>query len=82
MRITVVVNSDGQVVAAHGPATSQGPPDSYAEEEARFTGFVPTEGQSVMELELPDDDVPSEPRPDFLDTLQLCKDRTTREASS
>ena len=40
-----------------------------------MTGFVPSEGQRVLDVDVPDDDVPSEPRPDFLNTLQVYKDR-------
>ena len=82
MKITVVVNEAGQVIAAHVPVSSKGPSDSYAEEEeGRITGFVPSEGQDVLDLELPDEDVPSEPRPDFLNILQMYKDRGSPEAS-
>ena len=75
MKVTVVVNEAGQVIAAHVPVSSEGPSDSYAEEEGRMTGFVPSEGQRVLDVDVPDDDVPSEPRPDFLNTLQVYKDR-------
>ena len=76
MKITVVVNEVGQVIAAHVPVSSERPYDSDAEDEGRITGFVPSEGQEVLDLEVPDDDVPSEPRPDFLNTLQTYKDRS------
>jgi len=82
LKVTVVVNEAGQVMAAHVPVSSEGPSDSYAEEEGRITGFVPSEGQEVLELDIPDEDVPSEPRPEFLNTLQMYKDRGSPEASN
>jgi hypothetical protein len=51
-----------------------GPADSNAAEEGRITGFVPSEGQKVLDLDIPDETSPSEPRTDFLPTLQTHKD--------
>jgi hypothetical protein len=82
VKITVVVNEVGQVIAAHVPVSSAGPSDSYADEEGRMTGFVPSEGQQVLELDIPDEDAPSEPQADFLNTLQRYKDRGSSEATS
>jgi hypothetical protein len=82
VKLTVVVNELGRVIAAHVPVSSEGRSGSVAEEEARMTGFVPTEGQRVLDLDVPDDDVPSEPAPDFLNTLQRYKDRGSSKASN
>jgi hypothetical protein len=81
VRVTVVVNAAGQVIAALIPVSSQGS-ESHADEEGGITGFVPSEGQDVVDLDLPDEDVPTEPGPDFLNTLQMYKDRGSPEASS
>ena len=80
MKLTVVVNELGQVIAAHVPGSPESPTESY--EEGRMTGFVPMEGQRVVDLEVSDDDVPSEPRSDFLNTLQTYKDRASSEAGA
>ena len=82
MKLTVVVNELGQVIAAHIPVSAEGPSDSYAEEAGRMTGFVPTDGQRVLELNVADEDVPSEPAPDFFNTLQGYKDRGSPEVSN
>ena len=80
MKLTVVVNELGQVIAAHVPVSPESRSESY--EEGRMTGFVPMEGQRVMDLEVSDDDVPSEPRSDFLNTLQTYKDRASPQAGT
>ena len=82
MKVTVVVNAAGQVIAALTPVSSEGPSESHADEEGAITGFIPSEGQEVLDLDLPDEDVPTEPGPDFLNTLQMYKDRGSPEASS
>ena len=80
MNVTVVVNELGQVIAAHVPASEEGDPGSG--EEGRMTGFVPMEGQRVIDLDVSEDDVPSEPRSDFLNTLQTYKDRSSPETGA
>jgi hypothetical protein len=58
MRVTVVLNEAGEVVAAHVPAA--GPDESAGDQPPTF-GFVPSDGEEVAELDLQDLDVPSDP---------------------
>ena len=44
MKVTVVVNEAGQVIAAHVPVSSEGPSDSYAEEEGLYDWICPVRG--------------------------------------
>ena len=73
MKVTVVVNEAGKVIAAHVPLDPESSADSDTE-DSPSVGFLPGEGQDVVDLDLPDEDVPGEPPTDFLDTLQKHKD--------
>jgi hypothetical protein len=75
VKVTIVVNEAGKVIAAHVPMAPETPPDSaQAEVDTTRTEIRPSEGQEVLQLEIPDEDVRSAPQPDFLDTLQRHKD--------
>lgn len=67
MKITVVVNAAGDVVAAHVPSGRPPAPT--------LAGFLPSEGQEAVDLDIPDDAVPAEPGPDFLETLRSYRER-------
>lgn len=74
MKVMVVVDEAGKVVAAHIPTA---PADEYeGEEPPPVVEFVPSEGEEVLELELPDEDVAGEQGPEFLEVLQRHKDRS------
>jgi hypothetical protein len=81
VKVTVVVNEAGEVIAAHVPVASERGPDSYRD-DAPTTGFMPSEGQEVLDLDLPEEDAPGEPPADFLETLQRHKDRGSSKASA
>ena len=71
MKVTVVVDEAGKVIAAHVPIDPEQGRDS---EGSGNIGFLPVEGQEVLDLDVPEDHVPGEPPSDFLDTLQKHKD--------
>lgn len=71
-KITVLVNKENKIVAARVPSGSD---SKYADGEPPMTRFAPSEGEEVLDLDLPDEDVPSEPGPDFLETLQRFRAR-------
>jgi hypothetical protein len=74
VKVTVVVDKAGKVVAAHIPSA---PPDDYeGGDEPPVIEFVPSEGEEVLDLDLPDEDIPSEAGPELLETLQRHKDRS------
>jgi hypothetical protein len=66
MKITTLVNETGNVIAALLPrAESQ-----YGDEPAGFVGITPATGETLREVDIPDDQVPAEPGLEFLETLQ------------
>jgi hypothetical protein len=73
VKVMVVVDQAGTVVAAHVPTA---PSEPYEGMEAPIAEFVPSEGEEVIELELPDDALAGEPGPEILEVLQQQKDRT------
>ncbi len=68
MKITVVVDGTGQVIAAHVPVAAETGPTSAIPEHS--SSFVAHEGQRVVEMEIPDTDAPAVPGADFLESLQ------------
>jgi hypothetical protein len=75
VKITVVLNEAGKVIAAHVPvAGERGPESSPMERDAPMTAFVPSAGQEVVEMDLAEGDVPFVPREDFLEDLQRRRD--------
>jgi hypothetical protein len=66
MKITTLVNEAGNVIAALLPSADP----QYGDEPAGFVGITPSAGQTLREVDLPEDQVPSEPGPEFLETLQ------------
>jgi len=54
MRVTVVVDEAGKVVAAEVPSAL---PDDYEGDEPPVIEFVPSEGEEIVELDVPDDDI-------------------------
>jgi hypothetical protein len=74
VKVTVVVDEAGKVVAAHIPTA---PPDDYEGDEPPMIEFVPSEGEEVVELDIPDEDVASDPEPEVLEILQRHKDRSS-----
>jgi hypothetical protein len=64
VKVTVVVDEAGKVVAAHIPTA---PPDDYEGDEPPMIEFVPSEGEEVVELDIPDEDVASDPEPEVLE---------------
>jgi hypothetical protein len=73
VRATVVVDEAGKVVAAHIPTA---PGDEYEGDEPAMFEFVPSEGEEVVEVDVPDEHVSSDLGPEFLDVLQQHKDRS------
>lgn len=73
MKITVVVDEAGKVIAAHVPLDPERSSDS-AHEDAPIAELLPSPGQKVLDLDLAEDDVPNVPPPDFLAQLQHRKD--------
>jgi hypothetical protein len=71
VKVTVVVNEAGKVVAAHVPFAIT---DTSAADEGPTLGFVASEGEEVVELDLSDEEVPRDPEPEFLEFLQRRKD--------
>jgi hypothetical protein len=78
VKVTVVVNRAGDVIAAHVPSASESGPDSAQEDSAATRiEFTPSEDQEVLYLDVPEEDVPLQPRSDLLETLQRHKDRSS-----
>lgn len=75
-KVSVLVDEDGKVVASYIPPEHRSP--SYTAEDASSAGLFASAGRELLELELPDDEAPTEPGPDFLDKLQQQKDRDSR----
>ena len=74
MKVTVVVDEAGKVVAAH---ISTAPPDDYGGDEQPISEFVPSEGEEIVELDLPDEDLASDAEAtELLEILQRHKDRS------
>jgi hypothetical protein len=73
MKVTVVVNDAGEVIAAHVPLDAERLSDSE-QGAAPMVEVVARGGQKVLDLDLPADDVPSIPPPDFLERIQRVKD--------
>jgi len=72
MKVTVVVDESGKVIAAHVPVAPEGPQEA---EGARATvSLTPPEGHTIMALDVPDEDAPAQPPHDLLDRLQRHKD--------
>ena len=71
MKVTVVLNEAGKVVAAHIQAAAS---DASAGDHTPNLGFVTSQGEEVAELDLPDEEVPSDLQPEFLETLQRHKE--------
>ena len=78
MKISVAVNESGKIVAAlippRYPLASDG--------DTPVVGLEPSVGETLVDLDFPDDDVPDEPKSDFLLTLQQQKDRSSAEATA
>lgn len=72
-KVTVLVNEAGEIIASYIPPERR--PVSFTADEPPSGGLFASEGQEVLDLELPDEEVPFEPGPDFLETLQRFKDR-------
>jgi hypothetical protein len=72
-KVTVLVNDAGEVIASYIPPERR--TVSFTADEPPSAGLLASEGQEVLDLDLPDEEVPSEPGPDFLETLQRHKDR-------
>jgi hypothetical protein len=74
-KVSIVVDGDGKVVASYiTPRLHEVP---FTPDETPSSGLLASEGQEVIDLELPDEEVPPEPGPDFLETLQRHKDQAT-----
>lgn len=74
MKVTVVVDEAGKVVAAHIPTA---PADDYKADELPMSEFVPSEGEEIVELDLPDEDIASDAEAtELLEILQRHKDRS------
>jgi len=71
--VKVVVDEAGKVVASYIPPERRRVP--FTADEPPSAGLLASEGQEVIDLELPDEEVPSEPGPDFLETLQRHRDQ-------
>ena len=74
MKVTVVVDESGKVVAAHIPTA---PTDDYKADELPMSEFVPSEDEEIVELDLPDEDIASDAEAtELLEILQRHKDRS------
>ena len=74
MKVTVVVDEAGKVVAAHIPTA---PPDDYEGDELLMSEFVPSEGEEIVELDLPDEEIAGDAEAtQLLQILQRHKDRS------
>jgi hypothetical protein len=71
--VSIVVDEAGKVTASYIPPERHATP--FTADEAPSSGLLASEGQEIIDLELPDDEVPPEPGADFLETLQQHKDR-------
>jgi hypothetical protein len=71
-KVTVLVDEGGKVIASYIPPDRRSVP--FTADEPPSAGLLASDGQEVLDLELPDEDVPSEPGADFLETLQRLKD--------
>jgi hypothetical protein len=71
-KVTVLVDEAGKVIASYIPPERRS--ISFTADEPPSGGMLPSEGQEVLELEVADDEIPAEPGPDFLETLQRHKD--------
>lgn len=80
MKVTVVLDAAGKVIAAHVPVAAESGPDSQVENQVT-TGFMASEGQKVQDLDVPDVDVPGGPPDDFLEFLQRLIDEPPRTTS-
>jgi hypothetical protein len=72
-KVTVLVDNAGKIIASYVPPERHSVP--FTADEPPSGGLLASEGQEVLDLELPDDEVPAEPGADFLETLQRHKDR-------
>jgi hypothetical protein len=72
-KITVLIDEGGGIVASYIPP--ERPADASTGDEPPFGGLFASEGQQVLDLELPDEEVPTEPGPNFHETLQRYRDR-------
>jgi hypothetical protein len=73
MKVTVVVDEAGKVVAAHIPTA---PPEDYKGDELPMSEFVPSEGDEIVELDVPDEDIATDAEAtELLEILQRHKDR-------
>jgi hypothetical protein len=72
MKVTVVVDESGRVIAAHVPVAPEGAPGD--EGATAMASLVAPEGHELMVLDVPGEDAPGEPPPDLLDRLQRHKD--------
>ena len=71
-RVSALVDPAGKVIASvvHPPGSA-----SYTENDVPSGwGLLAEEGQEVVELELPDEEVSPTPGPEFLQALQRFKD--------
>jgi hypothetical protein len=71
MKVTVIVNKAGKVIAAYIPVDGESGPESGA---GVRVGFMPKEDQEVMDLDVPDEEVPRVPSDDLMEMLQRRKD--------
>jgi hypothetical protein len=72
-KVTVLVDEAGKIIASYIPPERRSV--SFTADEPPSAGLLASEGQEVIDLELTDEEVPSEPGTDFLEKLQRHKDR-------
>ena len=73
MKVTVLIDKGGRVIAAHVPISPEASPEDARDGGARVRMSAPDEHR-VMILDVPDEDAPGQPPPDLLDRLQRHKD--------
>ena len=71
-KVTVLVDEAGKIIASYVPPERRSV--SFTADEPPSAGLLPSEDEEVLELELADEEIPSEPGTDFLETLQRHKD--------
>jgi hypothetical protein len=74
VKATVVVDGAGKIVAAHIPSAA---PDYEGDEVQPVAEFLPSEGEEIVELDLPDSDIASDAEAaEVLEMLQRHKDQS------
>jgi hypothetical protein len=66
MKIGILVNEAGDVIAALLPTEER----RYGEDPPGKTRITPAEGQTLREVDIPDEMVPTVPGPEFGETLR------------